>query len=405
MNIWHITPYDTIPGEAWRPGRAITMCRMLAEHGHRVTWWTSNFSHFFKRFRSDGWGEIEVTPDLHVRLVPVPGYRRHVSLARLRFHCVFAWRLYRRARQERPPDCIIFASPSPGADYVSVKLAQRFAARLIVDVRDLWPELFSLAFPPALRAFAPAALYPLYALRRCAFQNADAVTAVTGTYLDVALRDAPHLIGGKSRAIYFGADVAAMRSMTGQTDSAETRVQKSVREIRVIYAGTLGDNYDIKTVLNAAVLLGKRASNIKVVIAGTGPLRDHVVGFIEHRGLDNVSYLGSLPWPELAEYYRSSDIGLSPYSEHSTVVMPAKVYDYMAAGLPIVSSLRGELEDLLKKNQMGVQYVAGDPESLTDVLTKLADDDDLRHTMAQNSYGLATRFDRQTHYLEFLDLL
>lgn len=405
MKIWHIIPYDTIPGESWRSGRAITMCRLFAEHGHQVTWWTSNFSHFFKSFRAEGWENIEVTPNLHIKLVPVPGYQKHISLARLRFHWVFAWRLYRMALQEPPPDCIIFASPSPGADYVSVKLKNRFGARLIIDVRDLWPELFSLVFPHPLHVIAPAVFYPIYALRRYAFQNADAVTAVTGTYLEVALKDAPHLRDDRSQVICFGADVDDMRRMISHSGSTGKKLQKPTGEIWAIYAGTLGDNYDIKTVLNAAVLLGERASNIKIVIAGSGPLRDYVVEFIQHNSLRNVTYLGSLTLSELAKYYRLSDIGLSPYIEHSTVVMPAKVYDYMVAGLPIVSSLHGELADLLQRNEMGIQYVAGDPESLAMVLGKLSEDESLRQRMARNSYDAAMQFDRQTQYLKFLDLL
>lgn len=405
MKIWHINPYDTIPGENWRPGRAITMSKLLASKGHQVTWWTSNFSHFFKRPRSEGWEDIEVTPNLNIRLVPVPGYKKHISFARLRFHWAYAWRLYRQALKEPPPDCIIFGCPSPGADYVSVKLAKHFGARLIIDIRDLWPELFSFAFPQALGVIAPMFLFPFYALRRYAFQNADGVTAVTRTYLDVALRDAPHLCDDQSQVIYFGADVAEIRRIREQSNSTEKRIQKPAGDIWAIYAGTLGDNYDIKTVLNAAVLLSERASNIKIVMAGSGPLRDYVVEFIQHHSLRNVAYLGSLSLSELAEYYRLSDIGLSPYKEHSTVIMPAKVYDYMASGLPMVSSLDGELADLLQRNEMGYQYVAGDPESFAMVLGKLAEDESLRQRMARNSYDAALQYDMQTQYLKFLDLL
>jgi glycosyltransferase involved in cell wall biosynthesis len=286
-----------------------------------------------------------------------------------------------------------------------VKLAKHFGARLIIDVRDIWPELFVLAIPPALRMLAPIPFYPFYALRRYAFRNADAVTAVTETYLNVALEDAPHLMrNGRSQIIYFGADVADLREMMEQSD-ADNQIQRQPGEVWAIYAGTLGNNYDIDSMLQAAVLLGQRTCNCKIIIAGDGPLRQHIVDFIQQHELTNVSYVGSLPFSDLCKYYAVSDIGLSPYRSTSTVVMPAKVYDYLAAGLPVVNSLPGELENFLRENQIGIQYVAGNAESLANALEELAADADKRRTMSQNSYNAALVFDRQTQYLKFLDLL
>jgi len=80
-------------------------------------------------------------------------------------------------------------------------------------------------------------------------------------------------------------------------------------------------------------------------------------------------------------------------------------YDYMAAGLPIVNSLWGEPENLLRVHQMGIQYQAGDPKSLAEALESLARDEKRRKTLALNSYNIAMQFDKHVQYQKFADLI
>ncbi len=81
--------------------------------------------------------------------------------------------------------------------------------------------------------------------------------------------------------------------------------------------------------------------------------------------------------------------------------MPDKAYDYMAAGLPIVNSLRGELEALLREHGAGMQYRAGSAQSLADVIDLIAGDETRRKTMASHSFALAARFDQNLQYGRF----
>jgi hypothetical protein len=97
VNIWLISPYGPIPGEGWRDDRFNIIGDVLAAAGHNVLWWTPNFSHHFKPFRSEGWDARLLSPRFRVRLVPTTPYSRNVGLGRLRYAAVFARRVYRRA--------------------------------------------------------------------------------------------------------------------------------------------------------------------------------------------------------------------------------------------------------------------------------------------------------------------
>ena len=59
--IWIVYPYGDIIGEKFLEARHIRFGRKLAEKGYKVIYWTSNFSHTFKRVRSEGWRASQPT--------------------------------------------------------------------------------------------------------------------------------------------------------------------------------------------------------------------------------------------------------------------------------------------------------------------------------------------------------
>ena len=73
--------------------------------------------------------------------------------------------------------------------------------------------------------------------------------------------------------------------------------------------------------------------------------------FVEN-GTQTVLYLGKLKPESLSYLYNKSDVGLSIYTEISNVEMPDKFYDYTAAGLPVINSLKKErLGNIVKRKK------------------------------------------------------
>jgi glycosyltransferase involved in cell wall biosynthesis len=405
MNVWLINPYGPIPGERWRDYRFTLLGRALAKRGHKVIWWTANFSHHFKQFRSENWRDMAIEPGFTIRLVPTTGYVKNIGIGRVRFEVMYAKNLYQSATKLMRPDCIVGIDPSQIVGWISARLARIFNVPLILDVFDLWPELFVLALPRLLRPVAPIVFSPLYLLRRSNLQRAAAITALCETYLQVARKQAPKVASGLYKTIFNGINVIAFREAASDASMFNVNVTKQPGEIWAVYAGSLGINYDVHTLLLAALELEKRSRSIRLWIAGDGPLRIDVTEFIEANHLTQLVYLGKLEPHDLARFYTACDIGICAYAPGSNVAMPDKAYDYMAAGLPIVNSLRGELENFLHDHQIGVQYKAGDPTSLASALESLAVDKGRRLMMARNAYDAAMEFDQNVQYLKFVDLV
>jgi glycosyltransferase involved in cell wall biosynthesis len=175
--------------------------------------------------------------------------------------------------------------------------------------------------------------------------------------------------------------------------------------LRVVYAGTLGEGYDIGTIVSAAGILKRRGVSVHIIVAGDGPGRAMLEAAIASDSSLDLVYAGQLPPQELSRVYRGSHVGLCAYSPGSTVAMPCKVYDYLASGLAVVSSLRGELADLLAEKRIGLQYEPGNAEALADVLSRLAADRLALSEFRSNARNEARQFDRRTQYSKVVRLL
>jgi glycosyltransferase involved in cell wall biosynthesis len=103
---------------------------------------------------------------------------------------------------------------------------------------------------------------------------------------------------------------------------------------------------------------------------------------------------------------RTAWVGLAPYVEGAGQSLPNKPFEYMAAGLPIISSLPGELEALLRQEGIGLQYKAGDVESLVGAIKFLVEHPDERRRMAIRSRMLfEKRFAADIIYSRYVEHL
>ena len=386
MNIWLINPYGSIPGEKWREYRFSIFANELSEKGHNVIWWTSAFSHHFKKHRSKKLIDLDINPNYKIRLIPTPGYNNNISLKRIFRDLYFSFKVYRIGHKEAiGPDLIIFSEIPLFFGNSCQKLAKKFNIPLIYDQMDLHPELMINIFHKSVRPIIKFLFYPLYLSRKKVYKNIDGIVALSKYYLQVPLNTCKGLLNKPNEVIYNGINVKQFR-FAPFIKVNETK--KNEGEIWIIFAGTLGPSYDILNIIDVS----KRyiGSYVKFFIAGDGPLKLTVL-----KNKDSIIYLGKLQPDELINVYRSCDIALSAYGEFSNVEMPDKFYDYTAAGLPIINSLKGEVANWISIKNIGINYIAGDRKDLYSKIEILLDDKNMRIQMKNNSYELGNFFDQK----------
>ena len=366
MNVWIVNPYGSLQDEAWQEYRSSMLARALARAGHRAVWWISSFEHRSKRFRTESWQRNELDERTSVIIVPVTPYRDHISLARIRSERSFAQRVVEQAPREPRPDVVVLAEPALFYGGPIVRWCRSEGIRLVVDILDLWPELFRVVLPAPLRGLDRAVFSPLYARRRRLLRSAQGVVAVCRDYLGPA-REAG--VTCPTDVCYLGIPPAR----EGTTGSAVPGLPaKEPGEVWFVYAGTFGEAYDLQTVAAAAGALLERGARCQFVFAGAGPLQP-LVERLAAAHPEAVRFLGTLTPPQLREVYRACDAGLCSYAPDTTVAMPVKLYDYLGAGLAVVNSLAGECGELVRSSGCGFNYAAGDAASLADALQRCID--------------------------------
>ncbi|MGH8545159.1 MAG: glycosyltransferase, partial [Gammaproteobacteria bacterium] len=123
-------------------------------------------------------------------------------------------------------------------------------------------------------------------------------------------------------------------------------------------------------------------------------------------GLTNVVFTGWLSGTSVAALMQISGVALAAYSVEAPQGLPNKIFEYMSAGLPIVSSLRGDAENLLVSSECGVTYDPTNPEALCTALRALVEDEENRRAMGARArarfeaeFGAQTVYDRLADHL------
>jgi glycosyltransferase involved in cell wall biosynthesis len=380
MRVWVLSDGETLPVEAdGRRMRSWMLAESLVARGHDVVWWASTFSHFRKRFLYDGDACVDVGPRLQLQLLDCGGYRRHFSVARYLHHRRLGSRFREVARLRPVPDVIVSAYPKIDMAYEALRYARRHGLRVIVDVRDLWPETYLDNVPTAIRPVVRTALGRDFRRAQTIFHDADALVAMSSGVLRWAQTFGRRTNTAEDRLFHIGypAEVASDAPRPDYLPACS---------VVVAYVGSFGGSYELDTICEAAQRLAQAGRrDIVFVLAGDGPRRAELTARLA--GLSTVVFPGWLNHDGARRLLAHADVGLIPWNSIPDA-MPNKVFEYLAAGLPLLSSLTGEMETIIDRSRIGYTYRARDVEQLIRLLRSLADDPGARRSMAEHARRL-----------------
>jgi glycosyltransferase involved in cell wall biosynthesis len=151
--------------------------------------------------------------------------------------------------------------------------------------------------------------------------------------------------------------------------------------IVVVFVGAFRTWHGVDHLVRAMEQLRARGrTGFQAVLIGDGPERPRAEARIRAAGLDNVTLLGARPHDEIPGYLAAADIGVAPFdvSAHAPLALtfywsPLKVFEYMAAGLPVVAPDIPRLRAVIRPDTDGLLYDAARPEALADALECLTD--------------------------------
>lgn len=412
MEYWIIQAQENPAAPRDEPGRrewrSNTLAETLADRTHDVVRWRSAFSHQAKEFLAAG-NTSQRHDNYTQRFIACPSYQRHVGPARIRNHLALGRNFLSMARRESAPNLIHVGNVPIALAYAAVRYGKAVGCPVVVDIRDLWPDIYADLLPSRLSGWRAPTIAGLHALSfrlKWSLRNATAITALTRPYMDWALglaardqTDKDAIFGmcyPRHETTPPAADLEALRFRLGVTPEDQIAA----------YLGNIGHQSDFETVIAAARSVSDRFPHFKVVIAGSGPREDELRRIAADA--PNVIVPGWLQGPEIASLLHIAQIGLIAFHPVPNYLLniPNKFSEYLAGGLAIACGLGGEMGALIDETGCGFRYPSGDADALSGKLAALlGDPSKLEQMGAQARILHAERFDGAQVYPAFADHL
>lgn len=389
-NFWHFK-------EEKASSRYSSMANLISKEGYELEVVTSNFRHLTKKQRN--------VEDLHIADLPYkvtllnePGYRKNVSILRIYSHHRLAKNIKIYLEQRKKPDAIIVSVPSLSVGSVVTKYAKDNGIKLIIDIQDLWPEAFKMAFD--IPIISNIIFAPMMQQANKIYKRADHIMAVSETYVKRGL--SVNKKGKSGTSIYIGTDPILV-----QEEKKSIDINKSDSEFWIGYIGTLGHSYDIKVVIDAIKVLKKEGiKNIRFKIMGEGPLKDEFQQYAQKEKIE-CEFMGFLKYGRMMAILEKCDIAVNPINGKSVASIINKVSDYAIAGMPVVNTQNSEeYRKLLERYEAGINCESGNSTAVADAIRLLYFNEELRTQMKNNSLRMAEeKFDRTVTYKQVVHLL
>jgi glycosyltransferase involved in cell wall biosynthesis len=144
-------------------------------------------------------------------------------------------------------------------------------------------------------------------------------------------------------------------------------------------------------------------TNLQTVLIGDGPEWGRVRD--EAASVPGIRLTGAVPHDQMPACLAAADIGVAPFDleAHPPLQLafywsPLKVFEYMAAGLPVVAPAIPRLASIVRSNEEGVLYNPREPGGLVEALARLVRDAALRRKLgAAARERVAASFSWQAH--------
>ena len=390
MHILFLT--DNFPPESNAPAnRTFEHARQWVASGHRVTIITCapNFpdGQLFEGYKNR-WFQTEQMDGITVIRVWSFMTRNAGFVLRLLDFFSFMVSGFLGGLRVRDADIIIGTSPQFFTVCAACCLAKVKQRPFVFEMRDIWPEsLQAVGMSNAglsVRLAAPLADY--------LYRRADHLIVVTHSF-KAYLQDRG-VSGERITVIPNGVDPDMFFP-----SSADISLQQELQledKFVVGYLGTHGLAHGLESVVEAARLAGQTddLTAVHFITVGAGAQFDRIKEFASD--LDNFTMIGQVSRADILRYWSLLDASLihlkaSPLFES---VIPSKMFEAMAMGVPLLHGVAGESADIVRTSRSGICFAAEQPEALLSAIRQVSTDKDAYQQMKTSCLSSAQNYNR-----------
>ena len=391
--IWITTLWESNPlmGERSRLERANQLANFLSSQGYDVTLWFTTFQHSDKKYIHNKSKIVDINEKLHMVLVhcPIP-YKKNTSPIRFLHLSMIARemkRLIKNKTQFPTPDLIFCSYPPEQYCKVSLDYAEKHNIPVVIDARDLWPDIFERAIPQKLRFLSGMILSPMKRRTTSVFKRANAICAMSPATFAWALNYAEREQTELDRYIFIGSEYKEPEQDVLCANLKEWEEKGITKETWNVCLFTVlsKTSQDIDTVIDAVKKIHDIYPQIRFVVGGTGDDFDRLLELTK-----NISYILFCGWlnkDQMTSLMYISKVGMLCYRNTQDFKdgWGNKVGQYLSYGLPYLKSATGVAKAYAEQYGCGLAYKEGDSIELASCIQSLIEDDEKYKRLSGNA--------------------
>ncbi|MEK6282923.1 MAG: glycosyltransferase family 4 protein [Acidobacteriota bacterium] len=363
------------------PNRLYPFVRQLVAGGHRVSVATGmpNYPRgvVFPEYRGKRSMREEVNGHTIFRKASYSAPRNQSKWSQLRNYLSFIPAAFTAGLRAGKLDIVFVTSPPLFTVIPAIFLAKLRRARLVLDVRDLWPDELT-----SYGGFHEGSI-PVRVLRvveQWAYRNADRIAATTPAIIEVLVeRGVPR---EKTFLLPNGADLELFRPLP--CDNPIASEYNFGDRFVVMYSGLFGIKHSLEVLLEAAAKLRDR-KDIVFFLLGNGARKDALVSQTRELNLENVIFGDERIVSDVPSLLARADVCFAAVrpEQYPKKVISVKVFEYMACEKPVVGALSGESARILEESGGGIVVPPGDAGSTAEAILSLYHDPARRAAMGK----------------------
>jgi glycosyltransferase involved in cell wall biosynthesis len=284
------------------------------------------------------------------------------------------------------PDFLVFAAFIP----------KLFGAKIILDIHDILPEVFTAKFKAKENSIYFKALTSVERISAAFSDHVIVSNHIWGKRLisrSVAEQKCSVMLNYPDRSVFF----------------ERPRTRKDDKFI-MIYPGTLNIHQGIDIEIKAFAKIKDQVPMAEFHIYGDGNDQDYFESLVSELGMqDRIFFKGGAPMNEIAEIIADADLGIEPKRDESFSgeALSMKIFEFMAAGVPVIAS-NTKIHRYYFNDSVLKFFKAGDENELAECMLLLIRDGDLRKQLVSNASQFLDEYlweKRKNDYYKLVDSL
>ena len=287
----------------------------------------------------------------------------------------FFWKCFTKIKA----DCVFTFEVSPMTQaLVGVWYAKKHKIPNYLYVQDLWPENVEIVTGIHNKVI----IGPISKMVNYIYKNCDKILATSPSFVKEIKK---RTLESENKVIYWP---QYAEEFYVPTKAKSSLILQDV-SLNITFAGNIGTAQGLEILPKTARLLRERNIKVRFNIVGDGRNKDNLLLHIKENEVEEYfNFIGWQPATDIPEILAASDVAFLSFANNSLFAMtiPAKLQSYMACGIPIIASVCGETERIIKEAECGFVSKIGESDELAEVIVKFLNlSDNERKTMKDNA--------------------